>query len=63
MEQPSEYVVQEENKICHLRKAIYGLKQSPRAWFEKFSVTFLALIFIAVTQITLSSFSVLSLAW
>lgn len=24
-------------KICKLRKAIYGLKQSPRAWFSRFA--------------------------
>ena len=23
--------------MCFLRRAIYGLKQSPRAWFAKFS--------------------------
>ena len=39
MEQPLGYVIQGENKDCHLRKAIYGHKQSPWAWFEKFSIT------------------------
>ena len=37
MEQPPGYVAQGENLICRLRKVIYGLKQSPRAWFDKFS--------------------------
>ena len=27
----------ESNKVCRLHKAIYGLKQSPRAWYSKLS--------------------------
>ena len=38
MEQPPGYVAQgESSEVCLLKKAIYGLKQSPRAWFYKFS--------------------------
>ena len=31
MEQPPGYVAQGENRVCFLRKVIYGLKQNPRA--------------------------------
>ena len=38
MEQPHRYVAQgESSKVCFLRRAIYGLKHSPRAWFAKFN--------------------------
>ena len=38
MEQPLGFVVQGKiRRVCLLRKSLYGLKQSPRAWFGKFS--------------------------
>ena len=38
MEQPPGYVAQgESSMVCLLTKAIFGLKQSSRAWFQKFS--------------------------
>ena len=38
MEQPPGFVAQGEiRKVCRLRKSLYGLKQSPCAWFGKFS--------------------------
>jgi hypothetical protein len=39
MEQPPGFVAQGEYRgcVCKLKKTLYGLKQSPRAWFGKFS--------------------------
>ena len=38
MEQPAGFVAQGEiGRVFRLRKSLYGLKQSPRAWFGKFS--------------------------
>ena len=39
MEQPPGYVAHGKNKIYRLRKAIYKLKQSSKALFEKISIT------------------------
>ena len=37
MEQPPGSVAQEESGlVCKLRRSLYGLKQSPRAWFSRF---------------------------
>ena len=38
MEQPLGFVAQKESRnVCRMHKAIYGLKQSPKAWFGKFN--------------------------
>nr|CAN80547.1 hypothetical protein VITISV_010898 [Vitis vinifera] len=38
MEQPPGFVAPgESGLVCRLRRSLYGLKQSPRAWFSRFS--------------------------
>ena len=40
METPPGYKrTSDMNKVCKLKKALYGLKHSPRAWFGKFTQT------------------------
>ena len=54
MEQPPRFVAQgESGKVCRLHKAIYGLKQSPKAWFGKFSEVVLKFGCDVATEITL----------
>ena len=38
MEQRPGFVAQgESGLVCRLRRSLYGLEQSPRAWFDRFS--------------------------
>ena len=40
IEQPPGFVAQgESGLVCRLRRSLYGLKQSPRAWFGRFSLS------------------------
>ena len=42
MDQPPGYVISGSKQlVCRLRKALYGLNQSPRAWFDRFSAVIL----------------------
>lgn len=47
-----------KGKVCHFKKALYGFKQSFRAWFEKFCGAMLKNGLSSVKRITpsLSSF-------
>ena len=36
MKLPPGYYKSEDSVVCKLKKSIYGLKQSPKAWFDKF---------------------------
>ncbi|KAG6474184.1 hypothetical protein ZIOFF_068108 [Zingiber officinale] len=37
MNLPPRFVGDTGNRICKLRKTLYGLKQSPKTWFGRFA--------------------------
>lgn len=37
MEPPPGFTEKFGSKVCRLKRSLYGLKQSPRAWFERFA--------------------------
>ena len=55
--QPPPGLSVDSNKVCHLQRALYGLKQGSRAWFAKFSSTIFAWVTLLVRMICLISSS------
>ena len=46
MAQPEGFVEPgQEHLVCHLKKSLYGLKQSPQQWYQKLHETFTSMGF------------------
>jgi hypothetical protein len=47
MKQPEGFVVKGKKElVCKLKRSLYGLKQSPRMWYQKFDTYILSLGFV-----------------
>jgi hypothetical protein len=47
MDQPEGFIADgQENKVCRLIKSLYGLKQPPKQWHEKFDNTLQLLVLL-----------------
>ena len=47
MTQPPEFEISDSSLVCKLNKVLYGLKQSPRQWFERLLFTLRDFGFVA----------------
>jgi hypothetical protein len=51
MKQPEGYAVKGKKElVCRLKKSLYGLKQSPRMWYQKFDTYMLGLGFTRIKE-------------
>ena len=48
MKQPEGLVKRKKELVCKLKKSLYGLKQSPRMWYQKFDTYILGLGFLRI---------------
>ena len=47
MKQPEDFLVKGKKElVCKLKKSLYGLKQSPRMWYQKFNTYIQGLGFV-----------------
>uniref|UniRef100_A0A8I7B734 Reverse transcriptase Ty1/copia-type domain-containing protein n=1 Tax=Hordeum vulgare subsp. vulgare TaxID=112509 RepID=A0A8I7B734_HORVV len=47
MQQPDGFVIEgQEGKVCKLLKYLYGLRQAPKQWHEKFNTTLTSVGFV-----------------